>query len=121
MSARGTLTGGTSSEGRVSGYVFKIVRESTGRTQQQLAADLRVSAATIQGWESGRRPLMAMQPGSSWRCAADSATSARQLFSCGHSPRPSKRTTFSAMRSPPPMVPPTLPGIRSARGCSAAR
>ena len=63
MNARGTLTGGTSSEGRVSGYVFKIVRESTGRTQQQLAADLRVSAATIQGWESGRRPLMAMPAG----------------------------------------------------------
>ena len=63
MNARGTLTSGTSSEGRVSGYVFKIVRESTGRTQQQLAADLRVSAATIQGWESGRRPLMAMPAG----------------------------------------------------------
>ncbi len=55
MRARGTLTGSTSSEGRVSGYVFKIVRESAGLTQQQLAADLRVSPATIQGWESGRR------------------------------------------------------------------
>ncbi|MBV9448044.1 MAG: helix-turn-helix domain-containing protein [Streptosporangiaceae bacterium] len=63
MSTRGTLTSGTSSEGRVSGYVFKIVRESTGRTQQQLAADLRVSTAAIQGWESGRRPLMAMPAG----------------------------------------------------------
>jgi transcriptional regulator with XRE-family HTH domain len=63
MRARGTLTGSTSSEGRVSGYVFKLVRESAGRTQQQLAADLRVSPATIQGWESGRRPLMAMPAG----------------------------------------------------------
>jgi transcriptional regulator with XRE-family HTH domain len=63
MRARGTLTSGTSSEGRVSSYVFKIVRESTGQTQQQLAARLRVSAATIQGWESGRRPLMAMPAG----------------------------------------------------------
>jgi hypothetical protein len=63
MSVRGTLTSGTSSEGRVSGYVFKITRESTGRTQQQLAADLRVSGAAIQGWESGRRPLIAMPTG----------------------------------------------------------
>jgi hypothetical protein len=61
--ARGTLTGSTSSEGRVSGYVFKIARESAGLTQQQLAADLRISLATIQGWESGRRPLMAMPAG----------------------------------------------------------
>jgi transcriptional regulator with XRE-family HTH domain len=64
MRTRGTLTGSTSSEGRVSGYVFKLVRESAGRTQQQLAAHLRVSPATIQGWESGRRPLMAMPAGS---------------------------------------------------------
>jgi transcriptional regulator with XRE-family HTH domain len=63
MRTRGTLTASTSSEGRVSGYVFKLVRESAGRTQQQLAADLRLSAATIQGWESGRRPLMAMPAG----------------------------------------------------------
>jgi hypothetical protein len=63
MRARGTLTGSTSSEGRVSGYVFKIARESAARTQQQLAADLRVSPATIQGWESGRRPLMAIPAG----------------------------------------------------------
>jgi transcriptional regulator with XRE-family HTH domain len=63
MRARGTLTSSTSSEGRVSGYVFKIVRESAGLTQQQLATDLRVSPATIQGWESGRRPLMAMPAG----------------------------------------------------------
>jgi DNA-binding MurR/RpiR family transcriptional regulator len=47
MRARGTLTGSTSSEGRVSGYVFKLVRESAGLTQRQLAAELRVSPATI--------------------------------------------------------------------------
>ena len=63
MRAHETLTGSTSSEGRVSGFVFKLARESAGLTQQQLAADLRVSAATIQGWESGRRPLMAMPAG----------------------------------------------------------
>ena len=52
-----------SSEGRVSGYVFKLVRESAGLTQQQLATVLGVSVAAIQGWESGRRPLMAVPAG----------------------------------------------------------
>jgi hypothetical protein len=58
-----TLTGSTSSEGRVSGYVLKLIRESLGRTQQQLAEDLTAGVATVQGWESGRRPLMAMPAG----------------------------------------------------------
>jgi DNA-binding transcriptional regulator YiaG len=61
---RGTLTSGTSSEGRVSGYVFKLIREHVGRTQEELAADLGVGPATIQGWESGRRPIMSMPTGS---------------------------------------------------------
>ena len=59
-----TLTGSTSTEGRVSGYVFKLIRELLGMTQQQLAENLAVGVATIQGWESGRRPLMAMPAGS---------------------------------------------------------
>jgi hypothetical protein len=63
MRACGTLTGSTSSEGRVSGYVFKVLRESIRRTQEQLAADLSVSIAAIQSWESGRRPMMAMPAG----------------------------------------------------------
>jgi hypothetical protein len=63
LTAARTLTGGTSSEGRVSGYVFKLVRESLGVTQQQLAEDLSAGVATVQGWESGRRPLMAMPAG----------------------------------------------------------
>jgi Helix-turn-helix len=63
MRSRGTLTGSTSSEGRVSGYVFKLLRESLGLTQHQLAEKLHVSDGTIQGWESGRRPLMAMPAG----------------------------------------------------------
>jgi transcriptional regulator with XRE-family HTH domain len=62
-SAARTLTGSTSTEGRVSGYVFKLIRESLGVTQQQLAEDLAVGVATIQGWETGRRPLMAIPAG----------------------------------------------------------
>jgi hypothetical protein len=40
-----------------------VIRESTGQTQEQLAEGLGVSAATIQGWESGRRRLTAMSAG----------------------------------------------------------
>ena len=58
--SRTPLTGGTSSEGRVSGYVLKLLRESLPRTQQELAADLGVQVVTVQGWESGRRPIMRM-------------------------------------------------------------
>lgn len=63
LRADGTLTGSRSSEGRISGYVLKVLRESLQRTQMQLAEDLRVTVATMQGWESGRRPLMAMPTG----------------------------------------------------------
>src|SRR6266480_1090440 len=61
--ALATLTGGRGSEGRISGYVLKVIRESLGQTQERLAERLGVSAATVQGWESGRRPLMAMPAG----------------------------------------------------------
>ncbi|MCW2914406.1 MAG: putative transcriptional regulator [Actinomycetia bacterium] len=63
LRADGTLTGSMSSEGRVSGYLFKLLRESLSRTQAQFAEELGVGIATVQGWESGRRPLMAMPAG----------------------------------------------------------
>ncbi|MFF4652582.1 helix-turn-helix domain-containing protein [Streptomyces sp. NPDC001380] len=50
-------------EGVVAGRLLKITRERTGRTQQQLAEDLRMDTTSIQGWESGRRPLTATQTG----------------------------------------------------------
>jgi DNA-binding transcriptional regulator YiaG len=53
--ASATLTAGRGSEGRISGYVLKVIRESIGQTQEQLAERLGVSATTGQGWESGRR------------------------------------------------------------------
>ena len=61
--AYATPTGSTSPEGRISGYVLKVIRESAGQTQEQLAEGLGGSAATVQGWESGRRRLMAMPAG----------------------------------------------------------
>ncbi|MFC1413886.1 helix-turn-helix domain-containing protein [Streptacidiphilus sp. N1-12] len=50
-------------EGVVSGHLLKVTRERTGRTQVQLAEDLRMDATSVQGWESGRRPLTATQTG----------------------------------------------------------
>ncbi|MGW2180185.1 helix-turn-helix domain-containing protein [Streptomyces sp. NPDC001732] len=63
-----TLTAGqgTSRRGRsgmVSGYVFRVIREQIGHTQDTLAEQFRVSPDTIAGWESGRRPLMAVPVG----------------------------------------------------------
>lgn len=65
--ARGltTLTGGQGSRaiGLVSGFVLKLARESTGLTQDKLAEELAVGINTVQGWESGRRPLSAINAG----------------------------------------------------------
>ncbi|WP_438829203.1 helix-turn-helix domain-containing protein [Streptomyces adonidis] len=67
-SSRRTLTSGQGTPGRpragvISGYVFRLVREQQGRTQEEAAEYLRVSADTIAGWESGRRPLTAVPVG----------------------------------------------------------
>lgn len=47
--------------GIVSGYLFKLIRGSLGCTQVELAERLGVDDSTIQGWESGRRPLSALR------------------------------------------------------------
>jgi len=47
----------------MSGYVFKVIREQLGHTQETIAGRLRVSPDTIAGWESGRRPLTAVPVG----------------------------------------------------------
>ncbi|WP_418961369.1 helix-turn-helix domain-containing protein [Streptomyces tritici] len=62
------MTGGQARSGRarrgtVSGYVFRLIREQLGMTQEDLAADLRVSVDTIAGWEAGRRALTAVPVG----------------------------------------------------------
>src|SRR4051812_35654148 len=61
----GTLTGsqGSRSIGLVSGFVLKLARESTGLTQDKFAQELAVGVHTVQGWESGRRPLSAINAG----------------------------------------------------------
>jgi transcriptional regulator with XRE-family HTH domain len=44
----------------VSGYMWKLIRESANMTQFQLAEDLRLDVTTIQAWESGRRAITAL-------------------------------------------------------------
>ncbi|MFB8102449.1 helix-turn-helix domain-containing protein [Streptomyces sp. NPDC056007] len=66
--SRTALTGGRgmpqrSRGGTVSGYVFRLIREQLGHTQDSLAEHLRLSPDTIAGWESGRRPLIAVPVG----------------------------------------------------------
>jgi transcriptional regulator with XRE-family HTH domain len=41
--------------GAVTGYLFKLIRESVPTSQERLAAHLRIDRATVQSWESGRR------------------------------------------------------------------
>ncbi|MFC6158910.1 helix-turn-helix domain-containing protein [Kribbella jiaozuonensis] len=66
MSRGQTLTGAKGSAdvpelGVVSGYLFKLMRGAIGCTQVDLAERLGVDDNTIQGWESGRRPLSALR------------------------------------------------------------
>jgi len=60
-----TLTGGQGwrATGVVSGFVLKLARQSTALTQERLAEVLGVDVTTVQGWESGRRALGAMNTG----------------------------------------------------------
>ncbi|MEV1286232.1 helix-turn-helix transcriptional regulator [Micromonospora sp. NPDC049679] len=48
---------GQSQRGTVTGYMLKLIRESIPTTQEQLATQLGVDRATVQSWESGRRPF----------------------------------------------------------------
>jgi len=82
VSSRETLRGGQRSPrclGVVSGFLLKLIRESTGITQIQLAEQLRVDVASVQGWESGRRPLTALR-------AVDLVRLRSRMLRCGATP-----------------------------------
>ncbi|MEU5721945.1 helix-turn-helix transcriptional regulator [Micromonospora sp. NPDC047738] len=49
--------------GEVTGYLLKLIRESIPLTQEQLAVELGLDRATVQSWESGRRPFTAVSFG----------------------------------------------------------
>ncbi|MGW2269196.1 helix-turn-helix domain-containing protein [Streptomyces yangpuensis] len=59
--SQGTLR--RSRTGTVSGYVFRVIREQLDHTQDSLAEAFGVSADTVAGWESGRRPLTSLAVG----------------------------------------------------------
>lgn len=53
------LTGGESPVvGRIAGAVLKALRQRGGFTQARFAEALGVGLTTVQGWETGRRPLI---------------------------------------------------------------
>ncbi len=82
VSGRGTLRGSQGSPrclGVVSGFLLKLIRESAGLTQIQLAEKLGADVASVQGWESGRRPLTALR-------AADLVGLRSRLLRCGAQP-----------------------------------
>ncbi|MEV4642241.1 helix-turn-helix transcriptional regulator [Actinoplanes sp. NPDC049548] len=60
-----TLTRGQGSRhyGLISGFVLRLARQSAAMTQETFAELLSVDVTTIQGWESGRRPLSAVAAG----------------------------------------------------------
>lgn len=82
MSTRTLRRGQGSSprHGIVTGYVWKVIRESVAMTQQELAEELRVDVTTIQAWESGRRSLSAVS-------SADLAKFRIHLLRRGANPR----------------------------------
>ncbi|MCG5216214.1 helix-turn-helix domain-containing protein [Streptosporangium soli] len=43
--------------------MLKVIRESVGVTQEDFAERLAIDPTTVQGWESSRRPLMAIATG----------------------------------------------------------
>lgn len=55
-----TRTGsGVGREGVISGQVLKVIRQSLGRSQEDLAELVGIDPNTVQSWESGRRGLAA--------------------------------------------------------------
>lgn len=53
----------TTDEGPISGYLLKLCRAAAGLDQQSFAERAGVGVTTVQGWESGRTPLTAVQVG----------------------------------------------------------
>ncbi|GAA4533053.1 helix-turn-helix domain-containing protein [Amycolatopsis samaneae] len=47
----------------MSGFVLKLARQTAALTQERLAGAIGADVTTVQAWESGRRPLSALQTG----------------------------------------------------------
>lgn len=73
------LVSPSSEVGVVSGFVLKLIRGSIGFTQADMAERLGVDISSIQGWETGKRPLTAQR-------AADLLRLKTRLVMLGGSP-----------------------------------
>jgi hypothetical protein len=62
MAAEGVARGHATSGG-IAGFVLRVARECTDRTQAGMAEEMGVDLATWQGWETGRRPLANVKAG----------------------------------------------------------
>lgn len=49
--------------GIITGFLVKLIRESIPASQERLAADLGLDRATVQSWETGRRPFTSIALG----------------------------------------------------------
>lgn len=58
MAGKTLTVGADELVGRIAGAVLAAIRTQTGRTQEELAAQMHVGLSTVQAWESGRRPLV---------------------------------------------------------------
>ncbi|MER0240713.1 helix-turn-helix transcriptional regulator [Streptomyces sp. HSW2009] len=61
--AASRVTRGRTTTGTIAGFVLRLARESTDRTQVAIAEAMSVDLATWQGWETGRRPLANVKAG----------------------------------------------------------
>ncbi|NGO70013.1 helix-turn-helix domain-containing protein [Streptomyces boncukensis] len=57
------MTARRTAAGTITGFVLRLARESIPLTQTAAAEALGVDLATVQGWESGRRPVANMRAG----------------------------------------------------------
>lgn len=58
---------GSRATGVIAGHILKIGRRGTGATQEQLAESMGIDTSTVQGWESGRRPIASIATGELFR------------------------------------------------------
>ncbi len=104
------------SRGLISGALFKVTRESADLTQQDLADALGVDKSTVQGWETGRRPLTSARAGTLVAHPVRAARPRRRP-AARRLPRHRRRSRLPARpaprrrRRPPPV---RLPGVAAA-------
>lgn len=88
--------------GLVAGYLLRLLRESIPRTQIGFAEDVSVDLGTVQGWESGRRPLANMRAANLLRLRHRLALlgADRELLALLHAAMDADRVLTAALHTP---------------------